>query len=81
MIIEFLTFLFLDKQLALGTVAGYPAAITSAFKHTGLPNVGHNPALTALLASFSRECPRSSRVLSLFLVLMALARASFKSLQ
>ena len=60
---EFLTYLFRDKQLAPGTVAGYRAAIASAFKHTGLPDVGHDPALIALLASFSREGPKRPRVL------------------
>ena len=46
--VEFFTNLFRDKQLAPGTVAGYRAAITSAFKHTGLPDVGYDPALIAL---------------------------------
>ena len=50
----------------------------------GLPDVGHDPALTALLASFSRECPRRPRVLpqwDLSLVLMALTRAPLELLQ
>ena len=73
---EVLTHLFRDKQLAPGMVPGYPAAFASAFKHVGIPDVDHNPALTALLSgSFSREHPRRPRVLpqwDLALVLMAL---------
>ena len=84
LIAEFLTYLFWDMQLAPGTVAGYQVAIASAFKHTGLLDVDHDPALTALLASFSRERPRRPRVLlqwDLPLVLMALTRAPFKPLR
>ena len=83
LIAEFLTYLFWDKQLAPGTKAGYRAAIASAFKHTGLPDVGHDPALTAVLAS-SRKRPRRPRFLpqwDLSLVLMALTRALFEPLQ
>ena len=46
--------------------------------------MGHDPALTVLLASFFRECPRRARVLpqwDLSLVLMALTRAPFKPLE
>ena len=81
---EFLTYLFLDKQLVPGTVAGYRSAILFPFKHTDLPDVGHDPALTALLASLSRERLRRLRFLlqwDLSLVLMALTRAHFELLQ
>ena len=84
LITEFLTYLFQDYQLAPSTIAGYRAAIASAFKYMGLPDVGHNPALTAFLASFSRERPRRQRVLpqwDLALVLMTLTRAPFQPLQ
>ena len=60
------------------------SAIASTFKHTGLLYVGHEPALTALLTSFSRECPKTPRVftpLDLSLVLMVLTRAPFEALQ
>ena len=66
------------------TKAGYQAAISSGFKHTGLPDVGHGPTLTALLSSFSRQHPKRLRVLpqwDLSLVLMALTRAPLEPLQ
>ena len=75
LIADFLTYLFQNKQLTQGTVAGYQTAIAFAFKHM---------VLTVLLASFSREHPRRPRVLSqwdLSLVLIALTRAPFKPLQ
>ena len=80
LITEFLIYLFQDKQLASGTVARYQAAIASAFKHTGLPDVGHDPTLSALLASSSRESSRRPRVFPQWdfsLVLMTLTRAPF----
>ena len=40
---EFLIYLFQDKQLAPGMVAGYQTAIAFALKHMGLPDVGHDP--------------------------------------
>ena len=75
--------LFLNKQLALSMVAGYQAAIASAFKNTGLPGLGYDPALTALLTSFSRKRHQTPRVLpqwNLSLVLMALTRTPFEPL-
>ena len=56
----FLSYLFCDKQLAPGKVPSFQTAIAYAFKHTGLSDVGHNPALTALLTSFLRECLEGS---------------------
>ena len=64
-------------------MAGYPATIASPFKHMGPLDVGHDPALTALLAS-SRDCPRMPRVLpqwALSLVLITFTRAPFEPLQ
>ena len=65
-------------------MAGYWATIAPAFKHTGLLDVGHDRALTALLASFSRENSKTTRVLPQWdssLVLMAFTRAPFEPLQ
>ena len=60
-------------------VAGNQAAIASTFKHTGLLDVGHDPALMAPVTSFSGESPKTPGVLSL--VLMALSRAPLQPLQ
>ena len=54
LIMEFLTYLFLDKQLAPGMVAGYQAAITSTFRHLGHLDVGHKAAMPRLPSSLKR---------------------------
>ena len=65
-------------------VAGYQVTIASAFKHTGLLDMGHDPAVTVLLTFFCREHPMTPRVLpkwDLSQVLMALTRVLFEPLR
>ena len=77
-------FILPEKPSGLGTVMGNQGIINSAFRHSGLLNVGQDSALPALPASYSRSCPRRPRVFpqwDLSLVLMALTSASFKTFQ
>lgn len=83
-IADFLTFLFIEKKLAVSTIKGYRAMLSNTLKFRGIKNIGSDPVISELVRSFGLIRP-TSRTLTpkwdLSCVLWSLTKAPYEPLE
>ena len=80
-IADFLLYLFRDRNLAPGTIAGYRSALASVLAFHGRPEVGTAPSLSAMIRGFGLDRPRVRQLApqwNLAFVLDSLTKAPYE---
>ncbi|PJE78335.1 hypothetical protein CI610_02731 [invertebrate metagenome] len=84
LIADFLLWLFRDRNLAPGTIAGYRTAIASVLSFQGRSEMSSSSSLSALIRGFGLDRPRIRQLApqwNLALVLDSLTRAPYEPLE
>ena len=78
---DFLCYLHEQKDLAVSTIEGYRTAISHVLKAVRGLDIGHDPAISSLIANFVRDVSKrkdSAPPWNLALVLQVLTQAPFE---